>query len=116
MAYDKNNIFAKILREEIPSEKIYEDDYVIAINDIVPKAPTHVLVITKAEYTDMNDFSINASADEFAGLFKAVGKIARDLNLVEAGYRTLTNCGPNSGQEVPHLHIHILGGEKLKGI
>jgi len=113
MAYDKDNIFAKILRGEIPSEKIYEDDYTIAINDLYPKAKVHILVLSKGEYIDMEDFSKNASAEEIAGLFKAVGEVAREAGLEESGYRMISNIGTHGRQEIPHLHIHILGGEKI---
>ncbi len=115
MSYDKDNIFAKILREEIPCDKIYEDDFVIAFDDIYPKAKVHFLVIPKGEYTDMADFTARASSDEIAALFKAVGNVACIKGLND-GYRIISNCGVNSGQEVPHLHIHVLGGEKLSAM
>jgi len=111
--YDDTNIFARILRGEIPSNRVYEDDHVLAFNDINPLAPTHILVIPKGPYVSWDDFSERASDDEIAGLVRAVGKIARDAGLVEAGYRVLANVGPNSGQEVPHLHVHIFGGRPL---
>ncbi len=111
--YDDSNIFARILRGEIPSKTIYEDERVLAFHDINPLAPTHILVIPKGPYVSWDDFSEKASDEEIAGLVRAVGKIAREANLVEDGYRVLANVGPNSGQEVPHLHLHIFGGRPL---
>jgi diadenosine tetraphosphate (Ap4A) HIT family hydrolase len=113
MTYDPENIFAKILRGQIPFRKIYEDDYVLAFHDINPQAPVHVLVIPKGAYVSIHDFGAKASADEIAGFFRAVSKIADDLGLVEPGYRTLSNAGPNAGQEVPHFHLHLFGGRPL---
>lgn len=111
--YDENNIFAKILREEIPTTKIYEDEYAIAFHDINPKAPIHVLVLPKGAYTDFTDFSMNASPDKISGFFKAVAKVAQQLGITDNGYRIVGNIGKDGGQEVPHLHIHILAGKKL---
>ena len=111
--YDDNNIFAKILRGEIPSTPVYEDEYAFAFPDINPQAPTHILVIPKGRYVSWDDFSATASDAQIAGFVRAVGKIARDANLVEPGYRLLANIGPNSHQEVPHLHVHIFGGRQL---
>jgi histidine triad (HIT) family protein len=111
--YDEENIFARILRGEIPSSKVYEDDYSLAFNDINPLAPVHVLVVPKGPYVSWDDFSSNAPDAQIAGFVRAVGKIARDAGLVEKGYRILANVGPNSGQEVPHLHVHIFGGRPL---
>src|SRR5919199_2253914 len=99
--YDENNIFARILRGEIPSSKVYEDEHVLAFHDINPLAPTHILVIPKGPYVSWDDFSAKASDAEIAGFVRAVGKIARDCGLVESGYRLLANVGQNSGQEVP---------------
>ena len=113
MNYDDDNIFAKILREEIPCKKIYENEYALAFHDINPQAKIHILVIPKGKYISFADFSKNASKDEIEGFFKAVGKIAEDQNLVKEGYRLLTNNGLNAGQEVPHFHIHIFGKQKL---
>lgn len=113
MAYDPNNIFAKILRGEIPCNKVYEDDFALAFHDINPQAPVHVLVIPKGDYVSMADFTADAPADLIAGYMRAVGKTAEELGLVEAGYRTLANAGTNAHQEVPHLHIHIFGGKPL---
>jgi histidine triad (HIT) family protein len=111
--YDDTNIFARILRGEIPSNMVYEDDNVLAFNDINPLAPTHILVIPKGAYVSWDDFSEKASDAEVAGLTRAVGRIARGAGLVEQGYRVLANVGLNSGQEVPHLHLHIFGGRPL---
>jgi diadenosine tetraphosphate (Ap4A) HIT family hydrolase len=111
--YDQNNIFARILRSEIPSKKVYEDEHVLAFHDVNPLAPTHILVIPKGAYVSWDDFSANGSDEEIAGFVRAVGKIARDEGLVESGYRLLANAGLNSGQEVPHLHVHIFGGRPL---
>ena len=111
--YDDSNIFARILRGELPSNTVYEDDYVLAFNDINPLAPTHILVIPKGPYVSWDDFSEKASDGEIAGFTRAIGKIAREAGLVEQGYRVLANVGMNSGQEVPHLHAHILAGRPL---
>ena len=111
--YDDSNIFARILRGELPCNKVYEDEHVLAFHDINPLAPTHILVIPKGSYVSWDDFSDRASDAEIAAFTRAVGKIARDAGLVEAGYRVLANVGPNSGQEVPHLHAHIFGGQPL---
>ena len=108
--YDQNNLFAQILRGEIPSKKVYEDEHALAFHDINPLAPTHILVIPKGPYVSWDDFSAKAPDVENAGFVRAVGKIARDEGLVESGYRLLANVGLNSGQEVPHLHVHIFGG------
>ena len=111
--YDETNIFARILRGEIPCSRVYEDDYAFAFNDIAPQAPTHVLVIPKGAYVSWDDFSERAPAEEIAGFVRAVGKIAREAGLVDPGYRLLANVGPHSGQEVPHLHVHIFAGRPL---
>lgn len=111
--YDNNNIFARILRGEIPSKKVYEDDHALAFHDINPLSPTHILVIPKGAYVSWDDFSATASDAEIAGFVRAVGKVARDAGLVENGYRLLANAGQNSGQEVPHLHVHIFAGRPL---
>ena len=112
-AYDDTNIFARILRGELPANKVYEDEHVLAFHDINPLAPTHILVIPKGPYVSWDDFSANGSDAEIAGFVRAVGKIARDSGLVESGYRLLANTGLNSGQEVPHLHVHIFAGRPL---
>jgi len=111
--YDENNIFARILRGEIPSSKVYEDDQVLAFHDINPLSPVHILVIPNGSYVSWDDFSNNASDAEIARFVRAIGRIARETGLVESGYRVLANVGPNSGQEVPHLHAHIFGGRPL---
>lgn len=111
--YDDNNIFARILRGEIPCKKVHEDAWSLAFHDINPQAPLHVLVIPKGQYCSFADFSANASAEEIAGFVRAVGKIARDLGLEAPGYRLLFNMGEHSGQEVPHLHVHLFGGRPL---
>lgn len=111
--YDDDNIFARILRGELPCSKVYEDEHVLAFNDINPLAPTHILVIPKGAYVSWDDFSERGSAEEIAALVRAVGKIAREAGLVEPGYRLLANVGLNSGQEVPHLHVHVFGGKPL---
>lgn len=113
MTYDSENIFAKILRDEIPCHKVYEDDFAIAFHDINPQAPVHVLVIPKGDYVSMEDFTANAPAKLITGFFRAVGEVARGLDLVEPGYRLLANAGADAHQEVPHLHVHIFGGRKL---
>jgi len=113
MAYDDNNIFARILRGEIPSTKVYEDEHVFAINDINPQAPTHILVMPKGKYVSIDDFAEKASDAEIAALIRATGRIARAAGVAESGYRLLFNHGAHSHQEVPHLHIHILGGRPL---
>ncbi|WP_338447590.1 histidine triad nucleotide-binding protein [Pelagerythrobacter marensis] len=111
--YDDENIFAKILRGEIPSTKVYEDEWAYAFEDINPQAAIHTLVIPKGKYVSWDDFSTTASDAEIAGFVRAVGKVARDKGLVEPGYRLLANLGQHGGQEVPHLHVHIFGGEPL---
>ena len=111
--YDDNNIFARILRGELPSNKVYEDDHALAFHDINPLAPVHILVIPKGPYVSWDDFSDRASDEEIAGLTRAIGKIARDAELVTKGYRVLANVGQRAGQEVPHLHVHIFGGQPL---
>lgn len=113
MAYDPDNIFAKILRGEIPCKRVYEDQWALAFHDINPLAPVHVLVIPKGEYASMDDFTAKASQEEIGGFFKAVGETARRLGLSADGYRFLANIGRNANQEVAHLHIHIFGGAPL---
>lgn len=112
-SYDPNNIFAKILRGEIPCSKVYEDDYVLAFNDIAPQAPVHILVVPKGAYISIADFGAKASAEEIKGFFDAVARIAEEKGLAGEGFRTITNTGLNGGQEVPHFHLHILGGRRL---
>jgi diadenosine tetraphosphate (Ap4A) HIT family hydrolase len=111
--YDDQNIFAKILRGEIPNRTVYEDEWALAFHDINPQAPQHVLVIPKGAYVCWDDFSAKASDAEIAGFVKAVGHVARTMGLVEPGYRLLANTGLDAHQEVPHLHVHIFGGKPL---
>jgi histidine triad (HIT) family protein len=111
--YDDANIFARILRGEIPCRKVHEDEWSLAFHDIAPQAPVHVLVIPKGRYVSWVDFAARASAAEIAGFVRAVGEVARGLGVEEPGYRLLANVGPDSGQEVPHLHVHILAGRPL---
>lgn len=111
--YDDGNIFARILRGELPAKRVYEDDFALAFHDINPQAPTHVLVIPKGAYVSWDDFSSKAQDTEIAGFIRAVGRVARDAGLVEPGYRLLANTGLDSHQEVPHLHVHILAGRPL---
>lgn len=111
--YDDSNIFAKILRGEIPSNKVYEDEWAYAFEDINPQAEIHTLVIPKGRYVSWDDFSAKASSEEIAGFVRAVGEVARAKGLVEPGYRLLANTGGHAHQEVPHLHVHIFGGHAL---
>lgn len=111
--YDDNNIFAKILRGEIPSTKVYEDEWAYAFEDINPQAEIHTLVIPKGRYVSWDDFSVKATSEEIAGFVRAVGEVARSKGLVEPGYRLLANIGGHGHQEVPHLHVHIFGGHPL---
>ena len=117
MSYDKNNIFAKILRSEIPCKKIYENEYVLSFYDINPQKKIHALVIPKGEYVNLDDFSSKASKEEIVALIKGIGTVAKKLGVSEVvkggGYRSLVNVGEDGGQEVPHLHFHIFGGEKI---
>jgi histidine triad (HIT) family protein len=111
--YDPNNIFARILRGEIPCKKVLETPHALAFHDINPQAPTHVLVIPKGAYVDVDDFAAKASDAEIAGLIRAVGEVARSVGAVDPGFRILANAGVNGGQEVPHLHFHLFAGKKL---
>jgi len=113
LPYDDSNIFARILRGEIPAKKVYEDDFALAFHDIQPRAPIHILVIPKGPYASWDDFSANAPEAEIAGFVRAVGRVARDNDLVAPGYRLLANTGGHGGQEVPHLHVHLFGGRPL---
>ncbi len=116
MAYDPENIFAKILRGEIPCDKVFEDEHALAFRDIAPQAPVHVLVIPKGAYVSLDDFSEKASDAEIAGFLRAVGAIARQLGVVGDGYRFLANCGPSAHQEVMHFHVHLFAGRDLGGM
>lgn len=113
LPYDDQNIFAKILRGEIPAKTVFEDDHALAFHDINPQAPLHILVIPKGAYVSWDDFSARASDGEIAGFVRAVGQVARDNGLVTPGYRLLANTGPDSHQEVAHLHVHLFGGRPL---
>ena len=116
MTYDDSNIFAKILREEIPCDKIYEDDFILSFHDINPQKKIHALVIPKGKYIDLDDFSLNASPEDMVGLLKGINIVAKKLGIsteVGKGYRALANVSDDCGQEVPHLHFHLFGGEKI---
>jgi len=116
MSYDDSNIFAKILKGEIPCNKIYEDDFVFSFHDINPQKKIHALVIPKGKYIDLDDFSLNASPEEMIGLIKGINLVAKKLGIsteVGKGYRALSNVGDDGGQEVPHLHFHLFGGERI---
>ena len=116
MAYDKENIFAKILRKEIPCNAVYEDDYALAFHDISPASPTHVLVIPKGEFVSFHDFVSGAPEGMAVGFFQAVQKIAAQLGVEKNGYRLITNHGEDASQTVPHFHVHILAGRELGGL
>jgi histidine triad (HIT) family protein len=113
LPYDDGNIFARILRDEIPSRKVYEDEHALAFHDINPQAPVHILVIPKGRYVSWDDFSAKASDREISGFVRAVGHVARENELVEPGYRLLVNIGKHGHQEVPHLHVHLFGGRQF---
>jgi histidine triad (HIT) family protein len=113
MEYDKNNIFARILRKEIPANIVYEDEFALAFHDVNPKAPIHILVIPKGEYISFFDFSEKASPEDVHGFTKAMHHIIQSLNLQKDGFRILSNHGRHGGQEVPHYHVHIFGGRPL---
>ena len=111
--YDDSNVFARILRGELPCKKVFEDEHALAFHDINPMAPVHILVIPKGPYVSWDDFSAKASSEEIAGFVRAVGLVARDQGMVVQGYRLLANVGKRAGQEVAHLHVHIFGGQPL---
>ena len=116
MSYDNSNIFAKILRGEIPCNKIYEDDFVLSFQDINPQKKIHALVIPKGKYINLDDFILKASSEEMVGFLKGINKVAKKLGIsteIGKGYRALTNIGDHGGQEVPHLHFHLFGGEDI---
>jgi len=116
MIYDDNNIFAKILREEIPCNKIYEDNFILSFHDINPQKKIHALVIPKGKYINLDDFCLNASSQEVVGLIKGINIVAKKLQIsseIGKGYRALANIGNHGGQEVPHLHFHLFGGERV---
>jgi diadenosine tetraphosphate (Ap4A) HIT family hydrolase len=112
-AYDDQNVFARILRGEIPCKKVHEDEFALAFHDINPQTPVHVLVIPKGRWVSFSDFAAGASAQEMAGFWRAVGLVARQLGLDGPGYRMLTNIGADGGQEVPHFHVHLFGGRRI---
>ena len=113
MAYDRNNVFARILRGELPCQKVYEDAHVLAFRDIHPQAPVHIVVIPKGEYVSVDDFAANAPAEEQAAFVRAIGAVARSEGVAEGGYRILSNHGAAAHQEVPHFHLHLFGGRDL---
>ncbi len=116
MSYNENNIFAKILKGEVPCEKIYEDDYVLSFYDVNPQRKIHALVIPKGKYIDLDDFNNKASDQEIVGYYKGISIVAKKLGIsldIGKGYRAITNLSEHGGQEVPHLHFHLLGGEKV---
>ena len=113
MPYDTSNVFARILRGEIPCDKVYEDDHVLAFKDINPQAPVHVLVVPKGAYVSWTDFAAGAGDAEIAALARAAGRVAEAMGIAEAGYRVISNAGSDGGQEVDHLHLHVLGGGRL---
>ena len=113
MAYDPNNVFARILRGEIPCRKVFEDEHVLAFHDINPQTPVHILVIPKGAYVSFEDFSQRASDAEITAFTRAIGRVAREQGLAETGYRILANHGRDAHQEVPHLHVHVFGGRPL---
>ena len=112
--YDDGNVFARILRGELPSKTVYENEYALAFHDIAPQAPVHILVIPKGRYVSWDDFTAKADDSEVAGFIRAVGHVAREAGLVEPGYRLLANIGGHGHQEVPHLHVHIFGGRQFR--
>jgi histidine triad (HIT) family protein len=113
MAYDRNNVFALILRGDLPCNKAYEDEHVLAFHDIHPQAPVHIILIPKGEYVSVDDFSEKASEAELAAFMRAIARLARDAGVSESGYRILSNHGPAAHQEVPHFHVHLFGGRDL---
>jgi histidine triad (HIT) family protein len=112
-SYDDSNIFARLLRGEIPSRRVYEDEWAVAFHDIAPQAATHVLVIPRGRWVSLADFAAGATDGEIAGFWRAVARVARELQLETPGYRALTNMGAHGGQEVPHFHVHLFGGQPL---
>ena len=116
MAYDVNNVFAKIIRGEIPCKKVFEDEHTLAFHDINPQAPRHILLIPKTPYISFTDFCDHASSEQVASFFKTASKLTNDLGLSQEGFRLVTNNGLHGGQEVPHFHIHLMGGAKLKAM
>ena len=113
--YDDTNIFARLLRNEIPSRRVFEDEWAVAFHDIAPQAPVHILVVPRGRWVSLADFTAGASDAELCGFFRAVGLVARQLGLEQPGYRALANVGADGGQEVPHFHVHLFGGQALSG-
>jgi len=113
MSYDRNNVYARILRGELPSKRVLETKHSLVFEDIRPQAEVHLLAIPKGEYTSWDDFSENAGDDEIADLVRAAGEAARRTGVAAGGFRVISNCGPDSHQEIPHLHLHVIGGEDL---
>ena len=113
LPYDDTNVFARILRGEIPSNRVYEDEFAVAFHDVNPQAPIHILVIPRGAYVSWDDFTAKAGADEIAGFVRAIGHVAREQRLVPPGYRLLANIGEHGHQEVPHLHVHLFGGRQM---
>jgi len=113
MAYDPDNVFAKILRGEIPCKKVFESVHSLAFHDINPAMPVHVLVIPKGPYRNTDDFAANASAEEIADHFRTVGEVARMMGVVDSGYRIMSNTNAHANQEVPHFHTHVFGGQQM---
>jgi diadenosine tetraphosphate (Ap4A) HIT family hydrolase len=116
MAYDRDNVFARILRGELPCNKVYEDEHVLAFHDINPLAPTHILVIPKGEYVSLDDFAERASAAEHSAMFRALGRIAAERGVAASGHRIIANSGRDGHQEVPHFHVHLFAGRDLGGM
>jgi diadenosine tetraphosphate (Ap4A) HIT family hydrolase len=116
MAYDRDNVFARILRGEIPCQKVHENEHALAFRDIRPLTPQHVLVIPKGEYRNLDELAARGSDAEIAGWVRAIAVVAREVGVVERGYRVLANNGPDAHQEVPHLHMHVFGGRDLGGM
>jgi diadenosine tetraphosphate (Ap4A) HIT family hydrolase len=114
LLYDESNIFARILRGELPCNKVYEDEFALAFHDIRPQAPVHVLVIPKGAYVSWDDFTLKAPDAEIAGFMRAVGNVTREIGVDGPGYRLMINMGEHGHQEVPHLHIHIFGGRQFR--
>ncbi|QDH17865.1 histidine triad nucleotide-binding protein [Swingsia samuiensis] len=113
MEYDQNNIFARILRKEIPARSVYEDEFAFGFHDLSPLAPIHILIIPKGPYLSIADFSAQATAEEITGFWRAVSHVAKQQGITRDGFRIVSNSGPNAGQEVPHFHVHLLGGTSL---
>ena len=116
MSYNSQNLFAKIIRKEIPCNKVYEDDKVIAFHDINPVAPIHILVLPKGEYISFDDFAATSSAADIANFFQTIQKIANEAGIIENGYRLIMNHGSDASQTIDHFHVHIIAGKALGGL